>query len=237
MSDKKERREGESVIRDLETLLQDLSNMSLNTHASPDEKLQLLEAMLTRTRGRRSWVARIEQLIWRMSAPLWDFRLRRQIRLVGELGQSTGWQFKATADAIHRLDDLVFARTYGAMAAPEIKQAIRDLANRGVMASHELQSLILNRCLRVDDHGRVIVPRQPWLRPIGIFALILVILGVLQSAALVVFAPLSILATLIGLTIYSGVFGIGFWLVDRFSFAPHRLMPRARNALRCPSIV
>lgn len=50
---------------------------------------------------------------------------------------------------------------------------------------------ILNRCLRVDDQGCVVVPRQPWLRLIGIFALILVSLGVLQSEVLVVFAPLQ----------------------------------------------
>lgn len=237
MADKKEIREVEKVVRDLDILLQDLISMSLQARTSPDAKLEILEAMMASTRGSRSWAAWIERAIWRMSAPLWDFRLRRQIRLVAELGKTIGWQTKATADAIHRLDDLVFARTYGAMVAPQIKRAIRDLANRGVMATHELQSLILNGCLRVDNHGVVVVPRQPWLRPIGIVALILVSLGVLQSAALVAFAPLSILATFIGLTIYSGVFGIGFWLVDRFSFAPHRLIPRARNALRRPSLV
>lgn len=103
--------ENEEIIRRLEVLVSDVLGINAAPPACPEDVLNLLAAGVARSRGSKSLIAWIENFAWRISSPIWDFRIRRQIRLIRELSNTAGWKSPSTLDAIMLLDDQVFART------------------------------------------------------------------------------------------------------------------------------
>lgn len=222
-------REAEEQIRKLEVMAAELAGEPGARPSSPDEVLQLLEAAAARTRGHRSWMARLERLAWRMSAPIWDLRLRRQIRIVRELGYSIGWAEGATFDALHRLDDLVFARTYGRIVDAPVKRLVRQIAAQGAMSSYELGILVLNHCFKTDDSGVVTVPTNRWLLPLGITHFVIAGLCTLPYMLLVLLVPADLWRQLLALSVFGAPLAAAYWVFRRYFVEPHRLIPRARN--------
>ncbi|SIQ68187.1 hypothetical protein SAMN05421829_10616 [Aromatoleum tolulyticum] len=225
------RKEIEEQLRQLEVLQSELEDRPAGKPSDPDEVLQFMEAALRRTRGSRSWAARFERFAWRIAAPFWDLRLRAQIRLVRELGATLGWTARGTSEAILHLDDLVFARTYGCRVEASVKRAVRELANRGLLATHELRNLVSNRCLRVDAAGRVFVPTKPWLMSAAVALSLLATLVMLPILVPVLWAEAEIWRIVLGVWAVAVPYGFVCWQIQRYFVRPHRLIPRAQRVI------
>lgn len=231
------RNEAEESIRRLEALVADLQDAPISQAVEPDDVLRLLEAAMARSRGCNGWLTKAEHLAWRISAPLWDFRLRRQIRLVHELAEATSWGSSGTTDAVRLLDDLVFARTYGRIVAAPIKRVIRDLAGKGEFATHELRNLIINRCFRVDEHGRVFVPTERWLFSLGVLQFVLATVILVTYMLLALLANAEFGRKLLLLAVFAVLYWLACWAIRRYFISPHRLIPRAQRQIQKLQIV
>lgn len=224
-------REAEDQIRELEAMIAELMGVPPAAKTTPDDLLNMLALQLAKTRGRRSWMARFEQLAWRMSAPLWDFRLRRQIRIVSELAQNVGWRATMMTDALRHLDDLVFARTYGRFVEAPVKQVVRQLVERGALGTHELRVLVVNRCFRVDANGFVTVPKDWWLIPLGTLNFTLAVLCTVPYMILALLVPADIGLRLLALSVFGTPFAMSCWVLMRYFIDPYRLIPRAQKLM------
>lgn len=226
-----DRKEAEENVRRLEALIADLQEIPTSRPAKPDDVLRLLETAMAKSRGCNSWLANAERLAWRISAPLWDFRLRRQIRLVHEFANATSWGSSGTTDAVRHLDDMVFARTYGRIVAAPIKWVLRDLASKGEFATHELRNLIINRCLRVDQDGRVFVPTERWLFWLGILQFAFATLVLVPYMLLVLLVNADFGQKILGLTVFAAPYWMACWTFRRYFISPYRLIPRAQKQI------
>lgn len=225
------RKDFEEQLRQLEILLSELEERPVCNPFDPDEYLQMMEVAIRRTRGSRSWVARFERFAWRIAAPFWDLRLRAQIRLVRELGATLGWTTKATSEAILHLDDLVFAHTYGCRVEAPVKMAARELANRGLLATHELRNLVSNRCLHVDAAGRVFVPTKAWLMPTAVVLSLLTTLVMLPILVPVLWGEAEIWRIVLGVWAVAVPYWVVCWQIQRYFVRPHWLIPRAQRVI------
>lgn len=225
------KREGEAFIRRLEMLIREVSELPAAAPESPDELLMALESALIRSRKSPSWLTSLEQFAWHFSKKLWDSRVYRQIELVRALGTTSGWHSQATIDALQYLDDLVFARTYGALVSPQIKPAVRLLSRRGLFASHELRNLIMNHRIRLSRDGRVVIQESKLLLPTAVLMYAFVTMAIVPFLALVLFAPISVLPKLASLSVYASLYWVCCSLISRFLVSPHLLTPRLQSAL------
>ena len=225
------RQEAEDGIRKLERLLTEIQELPRSQASSPDELLQQLEVAMARNRGRQSLLGKIERFAWLLSAPLWDFRLHRQIRIIREIATVSGWNSPQIADAIHCLDDLVFARTYGRLAPAPVKHIVRKIAKTGGLATHELRNLVVNRCFRVNDTGRVVVPSERWLFALGLFQFIFATAVVVPFMVLVLLSGANAWYQIVGLTTFAVPYWLACWSFNRHFFSPFRLIPRAQRLI------
>ena len=225
------RAEAEENIRRLEMLVEELQGVSVVPPEGPDDTLRLLEAAMTRHLGCNTWIAKVERLAWHISAPLWDFQVRRQIRLVWETVNLVGANSIAASDLIGRLDDLIFARTYGRIVAAPIKRMVRQIAAGGELSIHELRNLVINRCFRLGPDGRVEVPSEPWLLSLGILQLILATAVLAPYMLLILFSQLDFGRQLFALAIVVAPYWLACWHVRRHFIGPYRLIPKAQELL------
>lgn len=225
------RHEAEDGIRKLERLLAEVKELPTSQASSPDELLQQLEVAMARSRGSKSLLGKIERFAWLLSAPIWDFRLRRQIRIVREIITVSDWNGPQIADAIHGLDDLVFARTYGRLAPAPVKYVVRKIAKMGELATHELRNLVVNRCFRVNDIGRVVVPSEHWLFALGLFQFIFATAVVVPFMVLVLLSGANAWYQIVGLTTFTVPYWLACWNIHRHFFSPFRLIPRAQRLI------
>jgi len=225
------RAEAEENVRRIEILLEDLQGISVAPPKGPDDMLRLLETAMARNRGCNTWIARAERLAWHIFAPLWDFQIRRQIRLVRETANLVGLSSVATSDLIGRLNDLIFARTYGRIVAAPIKRMVRQIAAKGELSTHELQNLVINRCFRLGQDGRVEVPSEPWLRSLGILQLILATVVLAPYMLLILFSHLDLGRQLLALVIFVAPYWLACWYVRRHFISPYQLIPKAQKLL------
>lgn len=218
----------EEIIRRLEVLVSDVLEIKTNPPTRPEDVLNLLKAGLARSRRNKSLLARIEQFAWRISNPIWDFRIRRQIRLICELAETAGWNSPTVLDAIMELDDKVFARTYGRMVAAPIKRVVRQIASSGAMATHELMSLIIGRCFQVDQQERVTVPAKPWTYTLGAVQVFLATAALTTPIAIIGFSDIGLGYKFLASPIYIAPLLLAYWIFMRYFFNPHRLISRAK---------
>lgn len=218
----------DEIIRRLEVLVSDVLGIKATPPARPEDVLNLLATGLARSRGNKSLLARIEHFAWRISSPIWDFRIRRQIRLVRELADNAGWNSSTTLDAIMLLDDQVFARTYGRMEAAPIKRIVRQIAASGAMATHELKSLVIGRCFQVDQQGRVTVPVKPWVFSLGVLQVFLATVALTTPIAIIGFSDIGLGFKFLASSIYVAPLLLAYWTFMRYFFNPQRLISRAQ---------
>lgn len=224
-------KEGEELVRRLRTMVADINGPQVSSRLTEDEMLRALETTIAQSRGSHTWLGRFERFAWNQLAPMWDLRLRRQIRLVKELRAATGGDSPATSDALQHLDDLVFARTYGRIVPGSIKKVVRSIASDGALATHELQNLVINRCFRVDSNGRVFVPTERWLFALGVLQFVFATVVVVPYLLLVLFSHADIGRQLLGLTVFSVPYLLACWMFNRYFISPYRLIPRAQKLI------
>lgn len=225
------RQEAEDGIRKLEHLLTEIQGFPISQASSPEGLLQHLEIAMARSRGSQRLLGKIERFAWLLSAPLWDLRLRRQIRIVREIITVTGWNSPQVADAVQYLDDLVFARTYGRLAPGPVKYVVRKIAKTGGLATHELRNLVINRCFRVNDTGRVVVPSERWLFVLGLLQFLFATAVIVPFMALVLLSGANAWYQIIGLTTFAVPYWLACWSFIRHFFSPFRLIPRAQRQI------
>lgn len=219
------------TIRRLEVLLADIDGIGLSPPSTPDDVLSLLESAIGRSRGNNSWIAKIERLAWKITAPFLDVGIRRQIRIIRELANTLGWGSKLTEDAILKLDDLIFQRTYGRIVEAPIKRVVRSMASSGAMGAHELKNLVIGRCFRVDANGRVTVPDGKGVFSLGVVKILLAVAGLTTPISILIFSDLDFKFKLLGIMVYAAPLMLAYWIFARYFFSPHRLIPRVQKLL------
>lgn len=225
------RQEAEDGIRKLERLLTEIQELPRSQASSPDELLQQLEVAMARNRGRQSLLGKIERFAWLLSAPLWDFRLHRQIRIIREIATVSGWNSPQIADAIQYLDDLVFARTYGRLAPGPVKHVVRKIAKTGSLATHELRNMVINRCFRVDSTGRVSISSERWLFALGLLQFVIATVVIVPFMVLVLLSGANAWHQTLGLVTFAIPYWLACWTFNRHFFSPYRLIPRAQRLI------
>ena len=229
--------DGRAFLRQLETMLEDLSRLPASPPQSPDELLSLFEISLRTQHHSPPLVANLKQLTWEFATWFWGSRIFRKIKLIRELGNTCGWNSPCVLDAIGDLDDLVFALTYGRREPPMVKKIIRKIARQNLMATYQLRNLLQNDRIILDQKNRVIAKDSKWLVPIAIVSFIVATVAVTPFAALVLFAPIPIAAKIIGLSVYSGIYLSYCSLIKSFLVTPHKLTPQIQALLPKITIV
>lgn len=225
-------REGiEEILRRLEVLFSDIDGLKTAPPKSLDDMLQLLEANMGRSLGGNSWLAKIELLTWKIAAPFLDVGIRRQIRIVRELPKSTGWGSASTTDALMKLDDQIFKRTYGRTVEAPIKRVVRSIASTGAMGTNELKNLVINRCFRVDANEQVRVPRGNGVFSLGIVQILLAVVGLTPPILILLVANIAFGLKLLAIMVYAAPFVLTYIAFMRYFLTPYKLIPRAQKLL------
>lgn len=223
------KRESEEFLQRLQALCED-SGIDKSTN-SEEKLLELLEKWSKITTRKSSWIEHADQVSWLGATWILKYRLFRQISLVRDLGTVIGWEAPATIDALLELDDLAFAVTYGTRAPKAIKDCVRAIAKKGLMAPFELRNLLRNHRLVLSSQGHVVAKESKYLMPTAVilFALSTIVMVVPLSIGL--WAPIDFLPKLAGTGALSLLYWICCSLVASFLVIPHRLTPKIRCAL------
>ncbi len=223
--------EGEEFIRRLERLCEGVGIEKPLTPISEDELLDRFEKFSKTKACKRSWIESADQLIWCGATWLWECRLFRQISVVRELGQVIGWKAPATLDALLELDDLAFAVTYGARVPSAIKDKVRAIAKKGLMAPYELRNLLRNHRLKLAPQGHVVAKESKYLMPTAVILFALSTIALVVPLSIGLWAPIAFFPKLAGTCTLSSLYLICCSLIASFLVIPHRLTPRIRCAL------
>lgn len=228
---------GEEFLRRLSTLLDEIGVEPTLIDGSEEKTLDAYEKFAKVSSNRSRWILLFDRFSWLGTAWLAENRFYRQIKWVRELGTSIGWQANATLDALRELDDLAFARTYGARVPPAIKAIVREIAKKELLAPYELRNVVRNHMIKQDQRGRVIVSEHKWLLPAAIFMFLFMSLVVCFFFLLFYVAPAPSLAKGIGFSLVAAVYWSCCAFISSFLVIPYRLAPRVKKALPVLSLL
>ncbi len=223
------KRETEEFLQRLQALCEDIGIDKPSN--SEEELLDHFEKWSKIRTHKRSWIEHADQVSWLGTTWIFERRLSRQIVLVRKLGVVIGWRAPATIDALLELDDLAFAVTYGARAPKAIKDSVREIAKKGLMAPFELRNLLRNHRLLLSSHGQVVAKESKYLMPTAVIVLALFTIAMMAPLIIGLWAPINFFPKLVGTSAISVLYWTCCSLVASFLVIPHRLTPKIRRSL------
>ncbi|HRE16186.1 MAG TPA: hypothetical protein PLW86_03840 [Rhodocyclaceae bacterium] len=204
---------------------------------SEEALLDHFEAFCKIKARKRNWIEYVDQVTWLGSTWFAERRLSRQISRVRELGQVLGWEAPATIDALIELDDLAFAATYGTCVPKAVKDVVRAIARKGLLAPFELRNLIRNSRLILSPQGKVVAKDSKFLMPMGTVLFVLFTIMLVVPLSQMLWEPAAFLPKFTGTAILSLLYLCCCSMIASFCMIPHRLTPRLKHALPSLTVV